>query len=164
MLNVSIGKSTVAKNNRVVVYTAIFGKKDDLIEPLVVPKNCDFICFTDLPLASKVWKVRNITRPHPDATRAARRVKLLPHEFVPEYETSLWVDGNMLIKTDINQLLATYLRDGTHLAVYDMHQQKKESRDCIVDELAQLLVLNGQGKFQDEITLMQGQEIGRAHV
>ena len=31
----------------IVVYTAIFGDYDDLYEPLVRPKNVDFVCFTD---------------------------------------------------------------------------------------------------------------------
>lgn len=148
------------EKKHIAVYTAIFGKKDDLITPRVRLPHCDLICFTDLPLASKVWQVRQIARPHPDATRSARMIKLLPHKFLPEYDISLWVDGNMLIKGDVEELIATYLSPENHLAVYSMAQQKKESRDCIYDELDQLQRLNEQGKFQDQTELMIAQVEG----
>ncbi len=145
---------------RLVIYTAIFGKKDRLITPRVVPPNCDVICFTDLPLRSSVWQVRRVARPLPDATRSARMYKLLPHKFLPEYDIALWVDGNMLIKSDIRPLIEIYLDTAHHLAVYSMDQQMNDKRDCVYDELEQLFALNKQGKYQDESAVMQAQVDG----
>jgi hypothetical protein len=33
--------------NKTIVYTAIYGKRDHLQDPLVVPPDVDFVCFTD---------------------------------------------------------------------------------------------------------------------
>ena len=41
---------------KVVVYTAIFGKYDALVEQKKNP-NVDFICFTDRNLKSNTWKI-----------------------------------------------------------------------------------------------------------
>jgi len=38
--------------NKIVIYTAIFGGKDNLIEPEYIPKGCDFVCFTDQDFTS----------------------------------------------------------------------------------------------------------------
>ena len=43
--------------NNKVIYTAIIGGYDELIEPSFKPKGWDFICFSDRPLKSKTWKV-----------------------------------------------------------------------------------------------------------
>jgi len=38
---------TLVQMNKIVCYTAITGNYDRLLDPLVVPSNIDFICFTD---------------------------------------------------------------------------------------------------------------------
>ena len=79
-----------------VIYTAIFGGVDKLAEPKCVPPGCDFVCFTNADVTSKVWDVRVMNRLHDDPVRDAKRYKVLPHRFLKEYESSVWVDGNIL--------------------------------------------------------------------
>ncbi len=143
--------------NSFVVYTAIFGKKDSIIEPRVRPVGVDFVCFTDQDLSSRIWQVRKIAPPVPgDPTRSARRVKILAHEYLPEYETSVWVDGNMLIRDDVWELVHSGLKDAA-MAVYD-HAKSKEFPLRSVRESADYLIETAsKGKRQEDPELVRAQ-------
>lgn len=143
-------------HKRIVVYTAIFGKKDYLLRPRFISPNCDYVCFTDQNFSTFPWQVRKVERPCPDATRSARKYKILAHEFFPEYEYSVWVDGNVLIKGDIEELLCENLSTA-NMAVLDLSVWYKESRDCIYQEVENLLYLNKLGKFQDDEEILRKQ-------
>ena len=44
---------------KVIIYTAIFGGYDELVEPDYIPEDCDFVCFTDSThFKSDVWDIR----------------------------------------------------------------------------------------------------------
>lgn len=46
---------------KAVCYTCITGNYDKLHDPLVVPHDIDFICFTNnQQLKSNIWKIRSI--------------------------------------------------------------------------------------------------------
>ena len=45
-----------------------------------------------------------------DPTRNARKYKILPHRFLSEYDISIWIDGNIKVRGDVNELLE-YLND-----------------------------------------------------
>lgn len=142
---------------RIAVYTAIFGKKDDLHDPKVVPPNCDFICFTDQPLCSRVWRVQNVAPPVPgDPTRSARKYKILAHEFLPEYDTSVWVDGNVLVRGDVNELVAKYLREA-NMAVWDHAQSRDFPLRSVAEGKALLVQMAKDGKPQDDPTVISRQ-------
>src|ERR1043165_9105378 len=94
---------------KTVVYTAIYGGKDVLIEPAVVPPDCDFVCFTDSDLHSKTWNIRNVPASSTDPVRSAKVFKVLPHRYFPEYDYSVWIDGNILLRGDVNELISQYL-------------------------------------------------------
>ena len=42
-----------------VIYTAIIGGYDTLVEPDYKPEGWDFVCFTDKDLKSDTWEIRN---------------------------------------------------------------------------------------------------------
>ena len=96
------------KNNKV-IYTAIFGRYDTLIEPTYLPEGWDLVCFTDTDFESETWEIRNVKGIFKDSTRDARKYKVLPHRWFKEYDYSLWVDGNFLIRGDVGELIDTYL-------------------------------------------------------
>lgn len=157
--------------NKIVIYTAIFGGKDNLIEPEFVPEGCDFVCFTDSDLVSDVWEVRKVKSEFDDFVRNARMYKVLPHKYLPEYEISVWTDGNLLIKGDINKLVEKYLKD-VNLAIFDHNQHTKrwnklfwvknteDCRDCIYDEAEYLLKIGKDGKYKDDPDLIKKQVEG----
>jgi len=117
-----------SKKNNTVIYTAIFGKYDELRDPTVYSEDIDYICFTDNPkLSSNIWQIR-LMKPlvYGDPVRSARLVKICPHRFLDEYDYSLWVDGNMTIKI-IPDVKAS-LNDKT------IALMKHYARDCIYAE------------------------------
>lgn len=145
------------KMGRLAVYTAIFGKADDLHEPTFVPANCDFICFTDQPFRSKTWMIRKVEPPiQGDGTRSNRYYKILAHKVLPEYETSVYIDGNVLVRGDISELASRYLSDAD-LAVFDHAAWKALPIRSLKEELGSLLENERRGKHQEDANLMERQ-------
>ena len=135
---------------RKVVYTAIFGSYDNLLEPKYIPEGWDFVCFTDTDLKSDVWKVVKVPAVYNDPTRNARRYKLLPHKWFPEYDVSIWIDGNFGIQGDVNKAVEVYLANN-NMAIFD-HTKVWDNRDCIYQE-AQAIFYLGQknkGSYKDD--------------
>ena len=86
------------EKNRLAVYTAIIGNYDSLKDPEFIDEKCDYICFTDdKNLKSDIWQIRLIENTGLDSTRFQRMYKILSHKFLPEYEYSIYVDGNVRI-------------------------------------------------------------------
>lgn len=78
---------------KLVVYTAIFGSYDKLIDPEIVSPDIDYVCFTDQPLHSDVWDIRHVPATG-NTTLQARGYKLLPHIQFPDHDVSIWCDGS----------------------------------------------------------------------
>jgi hypothetical protein len=116
--------------NSIAIYTAIFGSKDDLIEPNFEIKGCDFICFTDNPnVSSDFFEVRLVKPEFEDPTLNARKCKLLSNYYLPEYNYTVWIDGNLkLKKSNIKQLVDKYLKEK------DIALFRHPERNCIYEE------------------------------
>lgn len=57
-------------------------------------------------------------------------MKICPHRYLPEYDVSVWVDGNIEILCDIwSEFLPTL-----DFSEHDVWTRKHPSRDCIYDE------------------------------
>lgn len=82
------------------VYTAIIGNYEELKEPLVITPNWKYVCFTDQPLTSATWNIKQVT-PIQSASRTARQIKLLFHNYIKE-KYSLWIDASFQINCDLN--------------------------------------------------------------
>ncbi len=145
------------KPKRRVVYTAIFGGKDKLIEPQVVPDNIDFVCFTDQDFSSSVWSVRKVKPEISDSRLQAKLFKILPHKFLPDYDVSVWVDGNVLVRGDVNQLIDKYLVNGNAIAFFDHRNLQPDSRGCIYQEAEALIEMAKRGKVKDDPDIVKKQ-------
>lgn len=135
-------KSTPTK----VVYTAVFGNYDHV--PEVNPEwDCDFVCFTDNPeLASLGWQMVMVQLNGESPAQANRRYKMLPHKYLPNYERSLYVDGNIRIVADPRPLFEKYL-EKTVIAI-----PKHQDRNCAYTEAT--LCIKG-GRVDKEIAEQQ---------
>lgn len=122
--------------NRNVIYTAISGNYDKLIEPLVVMPGFDYICFTDKIFKSKVWKIRGFDQEFNDPTLTAKKLKILPHRYLGKYESSIWIDGNILLKNDITHLFK-YSLSKNDLAFF----RHPENRKTLKEELNKCITL-----------------------
>jgi hypothetical protein len=131
------------KKNKLVVYTALFGDYDDLIEPKEKSEGCDFICFTDQKhFKSDIWKIRLVEGCELPPNMMNRKYKILPHLFLSEYEWSLYVDANIAILNNPLELANKYL------SMYDMAVPKHFARDCVYDEAKECVIL-GKTKYDE---------------
>jgi len=122
--------------NKFVVYTALFGDYDDLIDPKENFEGCDFICFTDQKhLISDIWEIRYIEECDLPPNMMNRKYKILPHLFLSEYDWSLYVDANIAILKNPLELANKYL------SKCDIALPKHFARDCIYDEARECLNL-----------------------
>ena len=101
---------------KIVIYTCITGGYDKLLQPAAVDTDFDFVCFVGNGEKScgriGVWEIRELPAELPAAiasgctrepsaqnrTLASRYPKMHPHLLLPEYEASVWVDGNIQLQ------------------------------------------------------------------
>lgn len=142
------------KHEKGVVYTALFGDYEDLLDPKIINENLDYICFTDNPnLKSNVWNIKlipeyvgdfnkfnnKISFEELDFTRKARTIKTLPHVFLKDYDFSIWIDAGFLIVGDIINFINRYTKK-------DFLGVSHSIRHCLYDEAYEVLRL----KMDDE--------------
>ena len=127
-INIDINK------NKIIIMTANIGQYDDVMEKHFYHPNYQFVLFTDdKNLKSSFWKVIYVKRKFEDSRRESRIYKWLPHKFFPNAKYSLWIDSNILIKTDINILIEKYL-DSADIAMHPHRARNclyKEAKVCI---------------------------------
>lgn len=87
---------------RYVIYSAMVGAYDDILQPKVVDERFDYILFSNDIQEERVgvWQVLPIAYHNEDRTRICRYVKTHPEEMMPGYEVSIWMDSNVQILTD----------------------------------------------------------------
>lgn len=119
--------------NDKVVYTCITGDYDDLKEPEYISNGFDYICFTDNPqnLNCKIWKILPIPDEYKNLSSAKinRAIKINAHKFLANYNLSIYIDGNIELKDDLNTYLNTILDENV------IYIPKHPTRDCIYDEV-----------------------------
>lgn len=117
---------------RYVIYSAIVGGYDEILQPLVIDERFDYVLFSNDIKDSQVgvWQIRPIPYSNPDNTRVCRYVKTHPEELLKDYEVSVWTDSNV-------QVLSHYLYekvvelDKQGVAISSMwHPERK----CIYEE------------------------------
>ena len=117
---------------RFVIFSAMVGGYDSILQPLEVDDRFDFVLFTNEVTDSKVgvWQIRPIEYHNEDNTRICRYVKTHPETLLPEYEASIWIDMNVLIKTRyLYDCVLRLLEDGVEVS-----SMCHPSRRCIYDE------------------------------
>jgi hypothetical protein len=122
-----------------VVYTVLMGAYEQPANPF--PHDAtgfERICFTDDPhLVLKNWTVVVLDDVALDAARESRRPKLLPHDFLSEFEWSLYIDSSVRLKVNPVDIQRTYATPGNRFVCF-----KHPYRDCIYDE-AEEVILHG---------------------
>jgi hypothetical protein len=127
---------TKKKKNKICIYTAIYNDYEILRDPISVDPNVDYICFTDdKTLSSKVWKIKymeNVNN-YPSSV-FYKEIKCLPHKYLKEYDYTIWLDANFVIRYDryINYLFS-YFKDNKIL-LYNHFCLSGIKRNCIYEE------------------------------
>ena len=148
-----------------VIYSAIFGGKDRLRPPRVVDSDYDYICFTDSDkVKSDVWDVRVLKEDvHPFFT--AKRLKVLPHTVLSDYDYSVWVDGKAVQKRELDGLRCPigFFNHPWRKCIYD------EAKACMDKDLDDPTIISQfigrllREKYPEKNGLIHGSVIFRDH-
>lgn len=115
-----------------VIYTCLTGGYDRLLQPLAVDPSFDYVCFTETDGQDGVWQLRKLPEGvGEDNLTRSRHPKLQPHEFLPEYGTSVYMDANLQIVDDeFYRMVDSAIDKGNALAMLP-----HPWRDCVWEEL-----------------------------
>ena len=123
-------KALRPRSTRRVVYTCLFGYSETFADRLY-PRDgvTDYVCFTDdRSLTSRLWQFRYI-----DATKlgpvkkAAKMVKILPHRFVGDYGSSLYIDNTVELTAPPSKLVSFLNRSKSPMVCF-----RHPDRDCVL--------------------------------
>lgn len=118
---------------KVVVYTANIDNYDILEDPLVTDDDIEYICFTDDKFfISSVWKPIYVEKAE-NPVLLARKIKLFPHIYFPEYQISIWVDSKFTILGNMKEYVERYLKENSILCFPHFE------RECIYDEAVECI-------------------------
>ncbi len=151
--------------NKKVIYTSIFGDNYYLHDPEVKLEGYDFICFTDNPkYKSDIWEVKLLPKMY-DGVRDSKKPKILPHRYLQKYDISIWVDGDIKITSNIDELVTTHLKHHNHAAFN--HELcgititgDLNSRNCVYDEATFIKWLGDQHpkkRYKDNLDTINSQ-------
>ena len=146
--SVATAGSTERPNNRLVVYTSLFGSYDDLFVPAPEQASiCDFVVFTDQPNIPPPWRRGPLSYTSPNYTRQSRFYKLLPHRLFPQHEWSLYLDANIDFRMKPVEFFERYRDLGADFFLF-----RHPTRANILEELGACI---GQRKDDAELMVRQ---------
>ena len=119
------------KKPRIAVYTAITGNYDDVVLPLIKPQNVDYYIFLDEEHDNLgFWKQKKIPNKLSefDSILKNRYIKMHPYEFFSDYDYAIYIDGNILVVSDLTDMVCSMTNSGLSL-------HNHQFRNCIFDEI-----------------------------
>tara|TARA_R110001583_G_scaffold70265_4_gene198907 strand:+ start:375 stop:1145 length:771 start_codon:yes stop_codon:yes gene_type:complete len=123
---------------KIAIYTAIFGEKDVVREPLKYIKNENidyFLISDDRGIESKCYKIIYKKPIYDDITKNARYYKIIGLELFKNYDFVIWHDGNIQINDE-------EIPNFVHFALKSNYAfYKHPTRNCIYDEAIKCIEL-----------------------
>lgn len=119
--------------NKKVVYTCITDGYDTLSDPEYINGDFDYICFTNTSgFTSNIWDLRPLPQEVEGLSQVKKQryVKINAHKLLSNYDISIWVDGSVDIRGNLNTLLDKYVNKSSEAIFVPKHPK----RDCIYDE------------------------------
>jgi hypothetical protein len=132
---------------RTVVFTAIMGDYN-VLQPAPSIPGVDFVAFLDEPSLRTDWDIRVVERISDVSPRRwAKRYKMRPDVYLPEFDHTIWVDGTVRIDSSTFAAEAMACAEPSGIAMFT-HPE----RDCIFDEAVVSLTMP---KYQAEPIVKQ---------
>ena len=120
---------------KICVYTCITGEYDDLKEINEKEKGIDYYCFTNNPnLKSNTWKIIKIDNEGLDNQRLARKIKILSHPILDEYDITIWQDASVSFIKKVSDFINTYTDSEFKISFFKHYCRKsikEEAKACI---------------------------------
>jgi hypothetical protein len=125
-------ETVVMSSIKIAVYTCITQGYDSLKIPLSVDERLAYFCYTDTPQSvMPPWKFLPINLKGISPKDQNRYIKMHPHEFLPDYDITVYVDGSIQIVGDLHTLICTSMGSPEDVFFYQ-HPQ----RNCVFAEAA----------------------------
>jgi hypothetical protein len=170
---VSVEKKLSRTENKKVVYSANFGSYDLLREPKFVDHDVDYIYFTDNPdIKSEIWSVIYIEVAFYDARMTARILKHLPHIFLTQYNSSIWIDARIMTnKCSANSIFSKmgkekfmcFKHPKRNSVFFEALSCIKKGHDSVLKIILQYIQYRIDG-FSDEYQLVESGVLVRKHL
>jgi len=121
-----------------VVYTCITNNYNKLMQPYCIDPEWDYVCFTDCESLLRkqrlgVWEIRKIAEVSRDYSMINRWHKINPHLLFPDYEQSLYVDGNI-------NIISSYIYRKANSTTKPLFFPRHFGRNCAYTEMEQLML------------------------
>lgn len=124
------------------IYTVIVNAYDRL---LPLPAGLKGVCISDGTVEpSEGWEIREIKKVYPNPRHTALCPRILVYKYFPEADLTLYVDGNIEILQDPNQLVEEL--EMKHDAALFPHPQ----RSCVYVEASEMIKRKKQGPIVTE--------------
>lgn len=134
-------------NKKVVVYTICFGNYDNIRNPIYINDEYDYFIFTDQLLPENIiWKridLKDVNSTELSNIEKSRFPKIMPHLFFKDYDYSVYIDSNILITCNIDEIINTMIENKKSIAMH-----KHQVRDCVYKE-AKAVYASGKAKWKD---------------
>jgi len=120
-------------NNKFVIYSALTNGYDDIVNQRIQLDNVDFIFICDSSIKSDFWNIIKTDLNYRDPRRTAKIFKILPHLLLGSYEASLWIDANLLLKSDVTTLIDSFIKGDSIITMVDHDKRRciyKEAKEC----------------------------------
>lgn len=101
------------------VYTCLFGEYERLSEqPVAASSAIPFRALCDAEQGSASWAVERVARVRgDDPARSSRHPKILPYDYLPGVEASLYIDNSVRLLQDPTPLFERFLASGADIAL-----------------------------------------------
>lgn len=135
------------KTKKIAIYTCVVGDYDNLQVPLLRFENVDYYLFTDNVIKyskySSVYKIVAVPQEILDKGNiiANRYLKFHPHEFLKDYDYTMYFDGNVRVIADVRKFV-NVINKKTGIAMH-VHRE----RNCIYDEAKACILLRRGNKL-----------------
>ena len=149
---------TIEQEAKIAAYTCIVGACDTIKEPMFFNPQIDYFVFTDqdLPLNSRLKKI-DITKFEEYSKYSPvtmnRRIKILSHEYLKDYDYTLYLDSTVRIIGDIYPIICNI--GNAYIGVHS-----HASRDCAYMEAEAVNYLKKSDPKQVEIQMRRYKEEG----
>ena len=120
-------------DERIAIYTSVFGDYVKINEPFILPDNCDFFIISDSKPKNSNWKHLNLDISNfgllgkSDAEKN-RFFKMFPNKIFKKYKYSIYIDGSIKIMTDLTE----FVHD---INKYGLKAHGHYRNSCVYDEI-----------------------------
>jgi len=124
--------------NYKVIYTSIINNYDDILNPEYINYDYDYILFSDNYFNDNqtIWDfypIPNEINKNLSHVKKARYIKINPNKCLPlKYNFSIYIDGNVIIKNDINLFINKIKNE---LGGFLFYIPKHPIRNCLFEEM-----------------------------